>query len=82
MGFLLKIALVGVAIYAAWKTVARWKGLYDRFVGTPPRPPQAPRPDPAKPAAVVADAKACGTCGTYLAPGAAKCGRSDCPQPA
>ena len=41
MGFLLKIILFGVAVYAAWKTVARWKGLYDRFVGTPPQqPPQ------------------------------------------
>ena len=36
MGLLLKLALFGVAIYAAWKTFSRWKGLFDRFVGTPP----------------------------------------------
>ena len=40
MGFLLKIILFGVAVYAAWKTLARWKGLYDRFIGNPPPAPQ------------------------------------------
>ena len=55
MGFLLKIILFGVAVYAAWKTLARWKGLYDRFIGNPPpappRPPaQAPPAQPARPA--------------------------------
>ena len=38
MGFLLKIILFGVAIYAVWKTFARWKGLYDRFIGNPQEP--------------------------------------------
>ena len=57
MGFLLKIILFGVAIYALWKTFARWKGLYDKFVGkpevparsatarhSPPRPVRPPTP--------------------------------------
>jgi hypothetical protein len=92
MGLLLKIALFGVAVYALWKTLARWKGLYDRFVGPapqePPRQPpaqappesaaQAPRPAPP----AISDASACVRCGTYVAPGAAKCERPDCPQPA
>ena len=37
MGFLLKIILFGVAVYAVWKTFARWKGLFDKFVGKPRR---------------------------------------------
>src|SRR5277367_3259430 len=52
MGFLLKIILFGVAIYAVWKTLARWKGLYDRFVGNPQepaRPAPPPNPPPAAP---------------------------------
>ena len=48
MGVLLKIILFGVAVYAAWRTVARWKGLWDRFVGggTPPARPPSPSPPP------------------------------------
>ena len=92
MGFLLKIILFGVAVYAAWKTLARWKGLYDRFIGNPPpapqRPPaQTPPAQPARPAPpsagpLISDASACAICGTYVAAGASKCGRQDCPQPA
>jgi len=100
MGFLLKIILFGVAVYAAWKTLSRWKGLYDRFVGTPPqgsqqqpssRPtnpsapqgaPQGPHPSTRPAPAAISDASACVRCGTYVAAGATKCERPDCPQPA
>jgi hypothetical protein len=88
MGFLLKIVLFGVALYAAWRTVARWKGLFDSFTGKPPPQPQvrpAPAPgeaDPAQRQAKVIDASAtCRICGAYLSNAATKCGRSDCPVP-
>ena len=64
----------------------------DRFIGNPPpappRPPaQAPPAQPARPAPpsagpLISDASACAICGTYVAAGASKCGRQDCPQPA
>lgn len=89
MGLLLKLALFGVAIYVAWKTLSRWKGLYDRFVGTPP---EAPRPPAAAPASrapeqastrprVIEETVPCRVCGAYLSGGATKCGRADCPLP-
>ena len=82
MGFLLKIILFGVAIYAVWKTFARWKGLYDRFVGNPqdPAPPvRPPTPPPAGSAtatrkAVIEDTVQCAGCGAYISAGAEKCG--------
>ncbi|WP_422002843.1 hypothetical protein [Reyranella sp.] len=88
MGFLLKIVLFGVAVYAAWKTFSRWKGLWDRFVGgptaaPPPVPPSAPQAPPA-PApmasrrATVEDAVQCAGCGAYAAasvPFCSQCGR-------
>jgi hypothetical protein len=87
MGFLLKIILFGVAIYAVWKTFARWKGLYDRFVGNPQEPAR-PTPPPAAPAAprpsaeaqvsarkvMVEDTVQCAGCGAYISAGAEKCG--------
>ena len=53
MGLLLKIILFGVAVYAAWKTFHRWKGLFDRFVGKPDEParPAPPSPPPSEPLA-------------------------------
>ncbi|MBX9946186.1 MAG: hypothetical protein K2Y40_19075 [Reyranella sp.] len=91
MGLLLKIALFAVAVYAAWKTFHRWKGLFDRFVGNTPvetkrEPPQAPTVPPAPPPAagrprVIEEAVPCKVCGAYLSSGAAKCGRTDCPLP-
>lgn len=86
MGLLLKIILFGVAVYAAWKTFARWKGLWDRFVGRPDDPnlPTSPgqptQPPPARPQARVIDASIpCRVCGAYLSAAATKCGRPDCP---
>ena len=77
MGLLLKLALFGFALYAVWKTFARWKGLYDRFVGRPPEPPaRTPGPPP-----VVEDTRACAVCGAYVSVSVAKCERSGCPQP-
>ena len=95
MGFLLKIILFGIAIYAVWKTVARWKGHYDRFVGRPPeepaRPappsassPAAPQPPPANPASarkvIVEDTVQCTGCGAYISTGADKCGHCGRPR--
>jgi len=88
MGFLLKIILFGVAIYAVWKTFARWKGLYDKFVGNPqeparPAPPPPPRPAAPRPAAdaqvsarkvVIEETVQCAGCGAYISAGADKCG--------
>ena len=92
MGLLLKLALLGVALYAAWKTLSRWKGLYDRFVGPPPKPPvperpTAPPPPPPPPQTaaarppVIEETVPCRVCGAYLSRGAIKCGRPDCPLP-
>jgi hypothetical protein len=89
MGLLLKIALLGLAIYAVWKTYARWKGLYDRFVGkpdeparpAPPPPQQAQTPPPQPPKRIVEDAQTCSVCGTFFAAGAGKCGQPNCPLP-
>ena len=95
MGLLLKLALLGVALYAAWKTLARWKGLYDRFVGPPPRPQtpeKPPAPAPAPPAApppstvaarqpVIEETVQCGGCGAYVSAAAAKCGQCGRPLP-
>ena len=87
MGLLLKIVLFGVALYAAWRTLAHWKGLFDRVTGTG-KPPQArPAAAPTEPAAAqrqakVIDASAtCRVCGAYLSSAASKCGRPDCPLP-
>jgi hypothetical protein len=88
MGFLLKIILFGVAIYAVWKTFARWKGLYDRFVGNPqepvrPTPPPAASPAAPRPSAeaqvsarkaVIEDTVQCAGCGAYISADAEKCG--------
>jgi len=95
MGFLLKIILFGVAVYAVWKTFARWKGLYDRFVGkpdeparTPPSRAQAP-PAPGPSASpqlgarkvVVEDTVQCAGCGAYISSVAEKCGHCGRPRP-
>ncbi len=81
MGFLLKIILFGVAIYAVWKTFARWKGMYDRFVGKPEEParraPTQPPPAAPRPSAdpqvtrkvVIEDTVQCAGCGAYLSAG-------------
>jgi ribosomal protein L40E len=90
MGLLLKIILFGVAVYAAWKTFHRWKGLYDRFVGKPDEParPVPPaQPPPAPPEQVIArkapveDAVQCAGCGAYIPISAEKCGQCGRPQP-
>ena len=91
MGLLLKLALLGVAIYAAYKTFSRWKGLYDRFVGPPPvpqkpepprapEPPQAPQTAQAKPK-VIEETVQCAGCGAYVSTAAAKCGGCGRPLP-
>ena len=91
MGLLLKLALLGVALYAAYKTFSRWKGLYDRFVGPPPKPPVPEKPPAPAPASapstvaarqpVIEETVPCRVCGAYLSSGAAKCSRPDCPLP-
>ncbi|CAN5888430.1 hypothetical protein BH11PSE3_BH11PSE3_27070 [soil metagenome] len=86
MGFLLKIILFGVAIYAMWKTFHRWKGLYDRFVGKPDEParPAPPPPPPSEPlsarrGAAIEDTVQCVGCGAYMPASADKC--SQCGRP-
>ncbi|MFO1079957.1 MAG: hypothetical protein U1E23_04930 [Reyranellaceae bacterium] len=93
MGVLLKIILFGVAIYAAWRTVARWKGLWDRFVGggTPPARPAPPPAQPSQPPPqqtastaagrpkVIDASTTCQVCGAWLSNAATRCERPDCP---
>ena len=88
MGFLLKIILFGVAIYAAWKTVHRWKGLWDNFVGKPEqpaRPAPPPPPPPAEPVAsrravAIQDTVQCAGCGAYIPADSERCGQCGHPQ--
>ena len=87
MGFLLKIILFGVAVYAAWKTFHRWKGMWDKFVGNPDQParPAPPPPPPADPvgsrrAVAIQDTIQCPGCGAYIPASAEKCGQCGHPQ--
>jgi hypothetical protein len=87
MGFLLKIAIFGFVAWGIWKTANRW---FDLLGGNRPvakTPP--PAPPPVQPSVqptvqprprVVEDTVPCPVCGAYVAAGAAKCGRPDCPQ--
>jgi hypothetical protein len=89
MGFLLKIILFGVALYAVWKTLVRWKGHYDRFVGNPQEPARPAPPPAASPAGsrspadgqasarkvVIEETVQCAGCGAYIAAAAEKCGQ-------
>jgi ribosomal protein L40E len=86
MGLLLKIILFGIAVYAAWKTFHRWKGLFDRFVGKPDEPARpAPPPPPSAPLAArkvaVEDTVQCAGCGAFVPASAEKCGHCGRPQP-
>jgi hypothetical protein len=85
MGFLLKFILLGVAAYMAWKTVDRWKGMFDRLVGRPDRPaapvPPPPGPTPSHRVATVEDTVQCPGCGSYGLAGADKCSQCGRPLP-
>ncbi len=80
MGFLLKIAIFAVVVYAAWAAARRWLGLF----GGGPRPPapvqREPGPQQARPV-VVEETRLCTACGAYVSASAAKCDRPDCPKP-
>jgi hypothetical protein len=78
MGFLLKFAIFAVAGYVVWTSAKRMLGL-----SSDKRPPVPPpqRPSQSSPT-VVADTKQCRACGAFVAVGAGRCGRADCPQPA
>ena len=85
MGLLIKIALFGIAAWGIYVTARKW---YRLFSGEQPKPPQraqpaSPPPAAAQPAArrIVEDAQPCTVCGAFFTPGAAKCGRADCPLP-
>jgi ribosomal protein L40E len=86
MGFLLKIILFGVAVYAAWKTFHRWKGLWDKFVGQSDEPARpAPPPPSAEPVAsrrtvAIQETIQCAGCGAYIPADAEKCGQCGRPQ--
>ena len=97
MGFLLKIALVGLAIYGVYRSFRYWKGLFDRFTGNtdlpqrrppppspPPKPVTRPEPPPAVPLrkpAVIEDTVQCAGCGAYISTAAEKCGQCGRPRP-
>jgi len=82
MGLLLKIAIFAVVAYGAWTTVRRWAGILGG--GQAKAPPPARRETsaqaPRKP--VVEEMRLCPICAAHVSIAAAKCGRSDCPQPA
>ena len=88
MGFLLKIILFGVAVYAAWKTFHRWKGLWDKFVGPPDEPARPAPPPPPPPADPVPNRRTVAIqdtiqftgCGAYIPASAEKCGQCGRPQ--
>jgi hypothetical protein len=88
MGFLLKIVVFAVAVYGIWVVANRW---YRLLGGGRPKPPaRAPAAERRETAAapprsrgpVVEETRLCSACGSYVSAGAAKCGRTDCPQPA
>ncbi len=92
MGFLLKIALFGLALYGIYRSFRYWKGLFDRFTGNdlpqhrPPPPPAPARaePPPAAPArkpVVIEDTVQCAGCGAYIPATAEKCGQCGRPRP-
>jgi hypothetical protein len=90
MGFLIKIAIFAFVAWGIWKTANRWFN----FLGgnRPPAPPRQAPPPPAPPPqaardrvqtrpGMVEDTHPCAVCGAFVAAGAAKCDRPDCPQP-
>ena len=88
MGFLLKVVIFAVAVYGIWATANRW---YRLLGGGRPKPPaQTPAAGEREAAAVpprprgpvIEETRLCVACGSYVAADAAKCGRTDCPQPA
>ena len=79
MGFLLKIAVFGVAGYLVWTTARRWLGLAGNLTRQPTEtvergPAAKPRPP------VVEETRACAVCGAYVPTSSHKCGRPGCPQ--
>jgi hypothetical protein len=82
---LLKIIVFCVAVYAAWKTFHRWKGLWDKFVGKPDEPARpAPPPPPSEPLQsrkpAIQETVQCAGCGAYIPANAEKCGQCGRPQ--
>jgi hypothetical protein len=90
MGFLLKIALFGLALYGIYRSFRHWKGLFDRFTGNdlPQRrspPPPAPSPEASPPGSrkpvVIEDTVQCAGCSAYILTTAEKCGQCGRPRP-
>ena len=81
MGLLLKIAIFAVVVYGAWTTVRRWTAILG---GGQPKAPPARREAPAQAARrpAIEETRLCPKCAAYVPVAGAKCGRSDCPQPA
>jgi hypothetical protein len=77
MGFLLKIAVFGVAAYVAWTTARRWLGLGGGPARTPAPPHREAATHQSRP--VVEDTRMCTVCGAYVSASSGRCGRSDCP---
>jgi hypothetical protein len=85
MGFLLKIVIFAIAVYGIWATASRWYRMLGGGQTRPTTPAPQRRESAGTPRAsrpVVEETRLCAACGSYVAAGAAKCGRPDCPQPA
>ena len=82
MGLLLKIAIFAVVVYGAWMTVRRWTSILGGSQPKAPPPPRRETPPQAERKPAVEETRLCPKCAAYVPVGAAKCGRSDCPQPA
>ena len=79
MKYLLNLVIFGFVAWGIWRTASRW---FDLLGGNrAPPPPQAPRDNQAgAPPRQVEDTRQCPVCGTFVAVGAGKCERKDCPQ--
>ena len=82
MGFLLKIAIFAVVAYGVWATVRRWLGVLGGGQAKGPPPVRRETPTQAPRGPVIEETRLCTVCAAYVSVAGAKCGRSDCPQPA
>jgi hypothetical protein len=82
MGFLLKIAIFAAVAYGVWTTVRRWTSILGGGQAKTPSPERRETPAQAPRKPVVEEMRLCPICAAHVSVAAAKCGRSDCPQPA
>jgi hypothetical protein len=82
MGLLLKIAIFAAVAYGVWTTVRRWTAILGGRQAKTPPPAQRETTAQAPRKPVVEEMRLCPICTAHVSTAAAKCGRSDCPQPA